>query len=399
MGAGEPIERGIGMQIKLHTRVAGVAALATLLGAAMTIDAAKGIDKKPFGRTTDGADVDLYTLTNAKGVEVAITNFGGIVVSLKVPDRQGTLGDVTLGFARLESYLQNGPFFGALIGRYGNRIAKGKFTLNGKTHTLPVNNGPNSLHGGIKGFHKVVWQARPLDTTAGPALELKYLSKDGEEGYPGNLRVAVTYTLTDAGELKIDYLATTDQDTVVNLTNHAYFNLDGEGKGDVLGHELELAASRFTPVDASLIPLGELRPVVGTPFDFVKPHAIGERINATDEQIERGGGYDHNFVLDGPAGTLHQAAKVFSPKTGRLMEVLTTEPGIQFYSGNFLDGTLTGKAGAVYQKRSGFCLETQHYPDSPNQPNFPTTVLKPGQEYRTTTVYRFSVAGSIDGSK
>ncbi len=372
--------------------------LAMLLGVTMGTEA-KGIVKSPFGKLPDGTAVDLYTLTNAKGMEAAITNFGGIIVSLKVPDSKGSLGDVTLGFKSFEPYIQNPTFFGALIGRYGNRIANGKFTLDGKTYTLPVNNGPNSLHGGIKGFHKVLWQAKPIEGPKGPALELKYLSKDGEEGYPGNLAVTVTYTLTDANELRIDYAATTDKDTVVNLTNHAYFNLDGDGSGTILDQELQLDASRFTPVDANLIPLGELKPVAGTPFDFTKPHTIGERINAADQQIERGGGYDHNFVINGPAGTLRPAAKAFSPKTGRLMEVLTTEPGMQFYSGNFLDGTLTGKTGAKYVKRTGFCLETQHFPDSPNQPSFPSTVLKPGQEYRSTTVYRFSVAKSIAAAK
>jgi aldose 1-epimerase len=391
--------RGRHVRLRVGSFILGWLGVGLLAGAVMSAESRQGIEKRPFGQAPDGAAVDLYTLTNAKGMEAAITNFGGIVVSLKVPDRKGALGDVTLGFKTLEPYFDKSPFFGALIGRYGNRIAKGKFTLDGKTYSLPVNNGPNSLHGGLKGFHKIVWQARPLTTPDGPALELKYLAKDGEEGYPGNLSVTVTYTLSNSNELRMDYLATTDKDTVVNLTNHAYFNLDGEGAGDILGHQLVINASRFTPVDAGLIPLGELRPVAGTPFDFTKPHTIGERIGVADEQLKLGGGYDHNFVLDGTAGTMRVAAKAWSPKTGRLLEVLTVEPGLQFYSGNFLDGTLVGKSGAAYKFRSGFCLETQHYPDSPNQPSFPSTVLKPGQQYKTTTIYRFSVADSIDGGK
>lgn len=392
-------ERGREVQLRVGSVLSGWLGVSLLAGAVMCAETRQGIEKRPFGQTPEGVPVDLYTLTNAKGVEAAITNYGGIVVSLKVPDRKGTLGDVNLGFKTLTPYFQNGPFFGALIGRYGNRIAKAKFTLDGQTYTLPVNNGPNSLHGGLKGFHKVVWQARPLTTPDGPALELKFLAKDGEEGYPGNLSVTVTYTLTNANELRMDYLATTDKATVVNLTNHAYFNLDGEGAGDILGHQLVINASRFTPVDETLIPLGELRPVAGTPFDFTRPHAIGERIGVKDEQLERGGGYDHNFVLDGTPGTMRVAAKAWSAKTGRMLEVLTVEPGLQFYSGNFLDGTLVGKTGVAHKLRSGFCLETQHFPDSPNQPSFPSTVLTPGQQYKTTTIYRFSVAESIDGGK
>jgi aldose 1-epimerase len=391
--------RGRHVRLRVGSFISGWLGVGLLAGAVMSAESRQGIEKRPFGKTPDGAAVDLYTLTNAKGMEAAITNFGGIVVSLKVPDRKGALGDVTLGFKTLEPYFDKSPFFGALIGRYGNRIANGKFTLGGKTYTLPVNNGPNSLHGGIKGFHKVVWQARPFTTPDGPALELKYLAKDGEEGYPGNLSVTVTYTLTNSNELRVDYRATTDKDTVVNLTNHAYFNLDGDGAGDILDHKLIIAASRFTPINENLIPLGELRPVAGTPFDFTKPHAIGERIGVADEQLKRGLGYDHNFVLDGAAGTMRVVAKAWSPKTGRLLEVLTVEPGLQFYSGNFLDGTLVGKTGAAYKFRHGFCLETQHFPDSPNQPSFPSTVLKPGQQYKTTTIYRFSVADSIDGGK
>jgi len=350
------------------------------------------VKKQLFGKTTDGQEVDLYTLTNRSGVEVGIMNRGGTVVSIRVPDRSGKLGDIALGFDSLDGYLKDIPYFGALVGRYGNRIAKGRFKLNGVEYKLAVNNGANHLHGGLQGFDKVVWSARGVSEGPLPRLELTYLSKDGEEGYPGNLSVTVVYSLTDANELRIDYSATTDKDTVVNLTNHTYFNLTGAGDGDILGHVLTLYADRFTPVDKGLIPTGELRSVEGTPFDFRKPTPIGARIDAKDQQVQFGGGYDHNFVLSSAGGSLALAARVEEPKTGRVLEVLTTEPGIQFYTGNFLDGTLTGKGGKTYPKRSGFCLETQHFPDSPNQPKFPATLLKPGGKYQTTTVYRFSVA-------
>jgi aldose 1-epimerase len=342
--------------------------------------------QKEFGKAPSGERVELYTLTNSNGVEAAITNFGGIVVSLKVPDRNGKPADVVLGFDSLDGYLKGHPYFGAIIGRYGNRIAKGAFRLGGVEHSLARNNGENHLHGGIKGFDKVVWKAK----RDGQRLELSYLSKDGEEGYPGNLSVTVSYTLNDNNELRIDYSATTDKSTVVNLTNHSYFNLAGQGEGDILGHNVMIDADRFTPVDKGLIPTGELRRVEGTPFDFRKPHAIGERVGAKDEQLALGNGYDHNFVLNGSAGSLRLAARVTEPKSGRVMEVLTKEPGVQFYIGNFLDGTIKGKGGKVYQRRYGFCLETQHFPDSPNKPNFPSVVLKPGSRYSTTTVYRFS---------
>ena len=345
--------------------------------------------KQPFGKTADGQAVDLYTLTNPNGLEAAITNYGGIVVRLKTPDRNGQLADVVLGFDTLDDYLKGHPYFGAIIGRYGNRIAKGRFQLNGVEYKLAVNNGENHLHGGLKGFDKVVWNARDVSTAEAPALELTYTSKDGEEGYPGTLHVTVVYTLTPANELKIDYAATTDKDTIVNLTNHSYFNLAGQGEGDILGHELMINASRFTPVDAGLIPTGELRSVEGTPFDFRKPVAIGARINQDDQQLKYGNGYDHNFVLDRTGDGLVLAARVTEPKSGRVMEVYTTEPGIQFYSGNFLDGSNKGKGGKIYQRRYGFCLETQHFPDSPNKPDFPSTVLRPGAKYQSTTVYRF----------
>jgi aldose 1-epimerase len=348
------------------------------------------LKKESFGKTTDGQEVELYTLSNANGVETEIATYGGIVVSIKVPDRNGKYDDVALGFDNLDGYLKGHPFFGALVGRYGNRIGKAKFTLNGKEYKLAVNNGENTLHGGAKGFDKVVWKAKPVTVKEGVALELTYLSKDGEEGYPGNLSVKVIYTLTNSDELKIDYTATTDQDTVVNLTNHTYFNLAGQGNGDILGHQIQINADRFTPVDTGLIPTGELRSVKSTPFDFTQLTAIGARVNQDEEQLKLGKGYDHNFVINGKAGTLRLAAKVVEPTTGRVMEVLTTEPGVQFYIGNFLDGSLKGKEGKVYNARYGFCLETQHFPDSPNKPDFPTTVLKKGGRYQTTTVYKFS---------
>ena len=347
------------------------------------------ITKAAFGETPDGQKVDIYTLRNDKGAEARICNYGGIVVSLKVRDRNGKLGDVVLGYDSLASYIKATPYFGCLVGRYGNRIAKGKFTLNGKEYTLAVNNGPNSLHGGVKGFDKVVWEATPLHTKLGPALELKYVSKDGEEGYPGNLSVTAVYTLTDDNALRLDYTATTDKDTVLNLTHHSYFNF--AGSGDILNHQVQIYADKFTPVDANLIPTGQLRSLDGSPLDFRRAEKIGARIKNDDEQLKLGNGYDHNYVLNKPAGQLGLAARVYEETSGRLMEVWTTEPGMQFYSGNFLDGTITGKAGWTYQFRNGFCMEPQHFPDSPNHPEFPTTVLKPGQVYKNTIMYKFSV--------
>jgi aldose 1-epimerase len=369
--------------------------LATLLAVPMLAAAADaGITKKPWGKTADGTPVDLYTLTNSKGMQATITTYGGIVTTLLVPDRQGKLGDVVLGFDTLDGYLKGHPYFGALIGRYGNRIAKGHFSLEGKEYTLAQNNDGNHLHGGLKGFDKAVWKAEEtkvrLRNDEVPALVLTYTSKDGEEGYPGNLSVKVTYALTESNSLFIRYEATTDKATPVNLTNHSYFNLAGAGSGDILGHELMLNAGKFTPVDKGLIPIGELRDVEGTPFDFRKATPIGQRIGASDEQIKFGGGYDHNFVLDKKDAAMSLAARVFEPSSGRVMEVYTTEPGIQFYSGNFLDGTNVGKGGKVYKHRNGFCLETQHFPDSPNQAKFPSTILEPGKKYSTTTIYRFS---------
>jgi aldose 1-epimerase len=348
--------------------------------------------KKAFGKTPDGQPVDLYVLTNKNGAEVSITNFGGAVVSLKVPDRNGKLADVVLGYDTAEGYVNDKAYFGALVGRYGNRIAHAQFVLDGKTYTLAKNNGDNSLHGGIKGFNKAVWTAKTLSTKDGQSLELSYVSKDGEEGFPGNLKVTVTYTWTDANALRIEYSATTDKKTVVNLTNHSYFNLAEQGSGDILGHVMRIEADKFTPVDSGLIPTGELRDVAGTPFDFRKPTAIGARIEQDDEQLKLGGGYDHNFVLRSSTSAGESlAARVVEPVSGRVLEVWTTEPGVQFYTGNFLDGKTPGKGGVTYPRRSAFCLETQHFPDSPNQPKFPSVVLSPGGRYHTTTTYKFSV--------
>lgn len=341
------------------------------------------IKKQAFAKTKDGKSVDLYTLTNANGLKAEIITYGGIVTSLQVPDRNGKLADVVLGCDSPDEYAKSSTYFGALIGRFGNRIAKGKFTLDGVEYKLATNNGPNHLHGGVKGFDKVVWNAKPVQTKEGPALKLTYLSRDGEEGYPGNLSCTVVYTLTNNNELKISYEAETDKDTVVNLTHHSYFNLAGYNSGDVLGHELQIFADRFTPVDKTLIPTGEIKAVKGTPWDFTKPTAIGSRIKDVE------GGYDHNYVLNSSNGSLALAASVYDQKTGRVMEVFTTEPGVQFYTGNFLDGSVKGK-GAVYNKHAGFCLEAQHFPDSPNRPNFPSVVLKPGEKYTQLTVYKFS---------
>jgi aldose 1-epimerase len=377
-------------QIRFFSRLAILAAIG-LLTCGGVANAEQGIAKAPFGKTSDGAPVDIYTLTNSNGIEARITNYGGIVVSLKVPDRDGKLDDVVLGYDTVEEYLKASPYFGALIGRYGNRIAKGRFTLDGKEYTLATNNDENHLHGGLKGFDKVVWTARAMIADRGPGLTLSYLSPDGEEGYPGNLSVKVVYLLTDDNELRIHYSAATDKPTPVNLTNHSYFNLAGQGAGDVLSHRLMIKADRFVPVDKGLIPTGELRPVADTPFDFNKPTAVGARIEEDDEQLKFGGGYDHCWVLNESGGQMALAARVFEPTTGRVMDVLTTEPGIQFYCGNFLDGSNLGKGGKVYEHRYGFCLETQHFPDSPNKPDFPSVILKPGEEYKTDTVYRFSV--------
>ena len=366
-----------------------VTTLLVLTTAVVALAQAK-ITKISFGKTPAGEQVDLYTLRNAKGMEARITNYGGIIVSLTAPNRKGAMADIVLGFNDLESYLtKNNPYFGAIIGRYGNRIGKGRFTLNGVEYKLAVNNGENHLHGGIKGFDKVIWTAKEQNTKAGPALALTYLSKDLEEGYPGNLNVTVTYTLTNLNELKIDYSATTDKDTVINLTHHSYFNLVGEGNGDILNHQVTINANKFVPTDAGSIPTGELKAVAGTPFDFLKATPIGDRINQDDQQLKFGNGYDHTWVINGRPRTLRHAATAYESASGRVLEVWTTEPGMQFYTGNFLDGTLSGKAGGIYRRRSGFCFETQHYPDSPNKPSFPTTTLKKGAPFKSTTVYKF----------
>jgi len=358
-----------------------------------TADAKPKMQKQAFGKIQDGQSVDLYTLTNKYGMTVAISNFGGTLVSMKVPDRDGKLGDVVLGYDNPADYENGKAHFGGTIGRYANRIAHGKFTLDGAVYTLPLNNGENTLHGGIRGFDKHVWTAKDVSSSAGEALELNYVSKDGEEGFPGTLAVKVVYTLLgDENAVRIDYTATTDKDTVLNLTNHSYFNLSGQGNGDILQQQLTLYASQFTPVDAALIPTGKLQDVHNTPFDFLHPMAIGVRIDMNDQQLKLGRGYDHNWVLDKRSpSSLSPAARAYDPQSGRVLEVSTTEPGMQFYTGNFLDGTDHGKNGKVYGYRSAFCLETQHFPDSPNHKDFPATLLKPGQTFRSTSIYNFSV--------
>jgi aldose 1-epimerase len=342
---------------------------------------------QPFGTLPDGSAVEVYTLSNGKGMEARIMTYGATVVSLTAPDKSGKYADVVNGMENVDGYVKapGVPYFGAIVGRYGNRIGHAQFTLEGATYKTPKNDGDNTLHGGVRGFDKHNWTAR--DTGDG-GVEFTYVSPDGDEGFPGALTSKVTYTVTDNNELKIEYSATTDKPTVVNLTNHSYFNLAGQGEGDILGHQVTIYADRFTPVDKGLIPTGELKPVKDTPFDFTTATAIGARIGQNDEQLVFGKGYDHNWVLNG-AG-LKKAAEVYEPKSGRVMEVMTEEPGLQFYTGNFLDGTIKGKGGKVYGHRSAFCMETQHYPDSPNKPSFPTTELKPGQTYKTVTVYRFS---------
>ena len=376
------------MNLKRALSFAALCAVAVIV-CGFDAEGKAGVKRVGFGRTAAGQDVDIYTLTNRRGAQARVITYGGAIVSLKVPDRRGHFDDVVLGFDDIAAYQHQNFYIGALIVRYGNRIARGRFTLDGVEYHLATNNGENHLHGGVRGFDKVVWNARPLASRNGAALELTYLSRDGEEGYPGSLSVRVVYTLTDTNELRIDYTATTDKATVINLTQHNYYNLAGAGSGDILNHRLTINASRFTPTDAGAIPTGELRSVKGTPFDFARPTAIGARINADDEQLKFGNGYDHNFVLDGRMGVLRRVAEVYEPTTGRVMEVWTTEPGMQFYTGNYLDGT-PGKGGKPYPRRSAFCLETQHYPDSPNKPAFPSTVLRRGRRYSTTTVYKFS---------
>ena len=344
-------------------------------------------NEEPFGQTPDGRQVVLYTLTNPNGLRARITNYGAILVSLEVPDRKGELADITLGFDSLEGYIKGPPYhpyFGATVGRYANRIGKAQFTLDGVLYKLATNNGENHLHGGIKGFDKVVWKPEDVKAESQKAwVKMSYISEDGEEGYPGNMACTVTYTLTEDNELNISYEAETDKKTIVNLTNHSYFNLAGQGTGDILGHELTLNAAKYTPVDEGLIPTGEIRSVTDSPMDFTSSMSIGSRINQVD------GGYDHNYVLNS-GGTLALCAEAYEPTSGRVMAIHTTEPGVQFYTGNFLDGTLTGKGGKMYNKHYAFCLETQHFPDSPNKSDFPTVVLLPGQKYTSETVYKFS---------
>jgi aldose 1-epimerase len=363
-----------------------------LLMAACAREREASITRAPFGNLPDGTPVGVFTLTNAKGVEVRAITYGGIIVSLRVPDRNGRLEDVVLGYDSLEGYLRSSPYFGAVVGRYGNRIAKGRFVLDGVTYRLATNNGPNHLHGGLEGFDKVVWQGEPFQSDSGVGVALSYTSPDGEEGYPGTLRARVRYLLTDQNELVVDYDATTDKATPVNLTQHSYFNLVGSGRRDILDHQLWINADGYTPVDSTLIPTGAVDSVAGTPFDFRTPTAIGARIGADHPQLRFGGGYDHNWVLRREGSGLAHAARLVEPTSGRTLDMYTTEPGLQFYSGNFLDGTITGKGGQVYGHRYGLCLETQHYPDSPNHPQFPSTILRPGDEYRSRTVFVFGVA-------
>jgi len=346
------------------------------------------VQQKRFGER-DGRPVILYTLTNSHGVEISAMNYGGIIQSIRVPDRKGKFADIVLGHDTAEGYIPNPPYIGAIVGRYANRIANGTFTLDGKTYSLPKNDGPNTLHGGTtKTFDKVIWESQPLKGKNG--VSFTYLSADGEEGFPGNLKVTVTYTLTDSNELIIDYDATTDKATPINVSQHSYFNLKGEGNGDILDHEIMINADKFTPVDKNLIPTGELRPVKGTPLDFTTSTRIGARIDDSYDQIVLAHGYDHNWIINRKGDSLTLAARVYEPTTGRVLEVTTTQPGVQFYTGNFLDGTVTGKAGHVYKRRYGLCLETQHFPDSPNHPEFPSTILRPGEKFHQETVFKFS---------
>jgi len=346
---------------------------------------AMSLTKEIFGYLPEGQAIEIYTLANSQGMKAKIMTYGATLVALEVPDKNGVSEDITLGHDHLEGYLKASPYFGATVGRYANRIAQAQFQLNGQTYHLAANDGPNHLHGGLKGFDKVIWQATPVKEKDWVGVHFSYFSPDGEEGYPGNLKVTVTYQLTSDNQLKILYEAETDKPTPINLTHHGYFNLHGQGKGNILDHLLMINADYFTPVDKQLIPTGEIKLVKGTPWDFTSPHPIGQRIQ------EVPGGYDHNYVLNKEEGELSLAARVFEPQSGRIMEIYTTEPGLQFYSGNFLDGSITGKAGRVYPKHSGFCLEPQHFPNSPNQPNFPSTILQPGEKYKSQTIFKFSV--------
>lgn len=353
--------------------------------------ASLAIKKEDFGKLPSGEKLEKYTMTNVNGMEVSVINYGGIITNLKVPDKNGKISDVVLGFNSIEGYLTPAPYFGAIIGRYGNRIANGKFSLDGTQYTLAQNDGQNHLHGGNKGFDKVLWEVTKISNKESVALQLHYLSNDMEEGYPGNLNTTVTYTLDNDNNLKVNYKAKTDKPTIVNLTQHTYFNLSGDFSKKILDHKISINADTFLPVDATLIPTGEFKEVEGTPFDFTQPKLVGKEIDQENQQLKRGLGYDHCWVLNRKSDGLSLAATAYHPQSGRFLEVLTTEPGIQFYSGNFLDGTLTSKTGGTYEKRSGFCLETQHYPDSPNQKDFPTVVLNPDQQYSSETIFKFSV--------
>jgi aldose 1-epimerase len=379
--ASVPTKRGSMLASKVNCQF-GVFVVLIMLTA--TTFARTRVTKQAFGRTPAGTAVDLYSLKDGK-VEAGIITYGGILFTLRTPDRNGKLDDVVLGCDSVDKYIAQTAHFGGIVGRYANRIAHGTFQLDGHTYSIPKNDGDNALHGGTRGFDKVVWAAKPISD----GVELTYVSEDGDQGFPGTLTAVVRYTLS-GGALRIEYSATTDKDTVLNLTNHSYFNLAGQGNGDILRHVLKIDASRFTPVDANLIPTGELKPIEGTPFDFRTPHAIGERIDTDDPQLRLGHGYDHNFVLDHASGKLAEAAEVYEPTTGRILRVTTTEPGVQFYTGNFLDGSITGKEGRVYNRRYALCLETQHFPDSPNHPSFPSTELKPGETFHSVTVYAFS---------
>ena len=375
------VKKGVTVKLALFFMIA----IAAAVFPDSTVALPTTVSKEVFGKLTDGTPVEIYTLTNGR-TEARIMDYGAILVSLKTPDRRGQIADIVLGYDSLDGYVGgNKAFFGAIVGRYANRIAHGTFTLDGKRYSVPKNDGENSLHGGTRGFDKVLWQSKQI----ADGVELTYVSKDGDQGYPGTLTAVVRYTLS-GNALRIEYSATSNADTVLNITNHSYFNLAGQGKGDILSHQLKLNASRFTPVDKTLIPTGELAPVASTPFDFRKATAIGQRIAADNEQLNFGKGYDHNWVLDRNGSTLAEAAEVYDSASGRVLQVWTTEPGIQFYSGNFLDGTITGKNGNVYGQRSGLCLETQHFPDSPNHPGFPSTVLQPGKRFHSVTEFRFS---------
>jgi Galactose mutarotase and related enzymes len=376
--------------MKLPTLAAAAALSGLLLAGCQTTQTSNDkmtVSVAPYGKTKSGKPINLYALRNANGMEVDIINYGAIVTSIRVPDRNGKVEDVTLGYDTLAGWEKGTSYFGSVVGRYGNRIAKGKFTLDGKTYSLPINNGPNSLHGGKLGFNQRVWSAKPIERPGAVGVELTYVSPDGEQGYPGTLTTVVTYTLNNKNELGIEYKLTTDAPTVANVTNHTYFNLRGEGNGNILGHEMQILADAYTPTDDTLIPTGEIASVTGTPMDFRKPTPIGARINEKFAALIAGGGYDHNYVLNGSG--FRKVVKVSEPESGRVMEVYTDQPGVQFYSGNFLDNE-PGRGGKVYPYRSGFCLETQHFPDSPNQPNFPSTVLRPGETFTSKTVYKFS---------